>query len=340
MTVTTKTAATLLALLLAAGSWTPQTSGVTSRLRGVSIASETAAWASGANGAVLRTTDAGAHWQTVSVPGGEKLDFRDVQAIDGNTAYILSIGNADASRIYKTADAGKTWSLQFQNANPNAFFDGIAFWNASSGIAFSDPVDGKFLIIRTTDGGAHWNEVPPASIPPAIEGEAAFAASGTSIVTQGTAHAWIGSGGKAARVFRTTDAGLTWSVSATPIISGAAATGIFSVAFRDATNGVVVGGDYQKEKEPSANFAITQDGGKTWQAGSPLPGYRSAISYVRVGSGWDLVAAGPSGSDYSTDGGKTWKPIGDIGYDTLSFLANLPTGFASGAAGRIARWKP
>ena len=334
-----KTIALLLFLFLAV-SWTPQPSGTGARLRGVSISSETVAWASGANGTVLRTVDAGAHWQIIPVPGADKLDFRDVQAIDANTAYILSIGEGESSRIYKTTDSGKNWKLQFQNTNPKAFFDGIAFWNASSGVAFSDPVAGKFLIIRTTDGGSHWTEVPSANIPSAIEGEAAFAASGTSIVTQGLRNAWIATGGKAARVFRSADAGLTWNVAETPIISGGAATGIFSIAFRDEMNGVAVGGDYQKEKEPSANFAVTNDGGKTWKAGTPLPGYRSAVAFVRSGARWDLVVAGPSGSDYSTDGGKTWAGIGETGYDTLSFLPNLPAGFASGAAGRIARWHP
>ncbi len=334
-------AATLLSVIwVVSGSWTLQTSETTARLRGISIANPMTAWASGANGTVLRTTDGGAHWQTLPVPGGEKLDFRDVQAIDANTAIVLSIGAGDASRIYKTTDGGRNWTLQFQNSNPKAFFDGIAFWDAGNGLAFSDPVDGKFVIIRTTDGGAHWAEVPAANIPPAIAGEAAFAASGTSIVTQGTRHAWIGTGGQAARVFRTSDGGLTWSVSPAPIVSGAAATGIFSISFRDAMNGVAAGGDYQKEKEPGANFATTDDGGQTWKPGTPLPGYRSGVAFIKSGSRWDLIAVGPSGSDYSSDGGKTWSAIDSTGYDTVSVLQDRPFAFASGAAGRVAKWMP
>ncbi len=331
---------TMLLTSSAPGVWTPQTSGTSSRFRGVSVVNPSVAWASGANGTFSRTTDGGVHWQSAVVPGAEKLDFRDVHAIDANTAYLLSIGNGENSRIYKTMDGGDNWTLQFTNSNLKAFFDGIAFWDAANGVAFSDPVDGKFVIIRTTDAGAHWTPVPPPNIPAAIEGEAAFAASGTSIVVQGTRNAWIGTGGGAARVFRTEDGGMTWKVAPTPIINGGSAAGIFSVAFRDAKNGVIVGGDYQKEKEANANFAVTTDGGQTWKSGPQLPGYRSAVSYVRSGSRWDLIACGPSGSDYSSDNGRTWSPIDTTGYHALSFASNDPVGFAVGDGGKISKWAP
>lgn len=327
-------------MTLAPGSWIPQESGTQSRFRAVSVASEKVAWASGANGTFARTTDAGSHWQSAVVPGGETLDFRDTYAVDANTAYLLSIGNGESSRIYKTTDAGSTWTLQFKNGDPKAFFDGMAFWDANNGIAFSDPVDGKFPMIRTTDGGAHWTAVPSAGIPPALEGEAAFAASGTSIVVQGSRNAWIGTGGSAARVFRTQDGGNTWTVAATPIVSGGSAAGIFSVAFRDSNNGVIVGGDYQKEKESSANFAFTSDGGRTWKPGAQLPGYRSAAAFVRSGGRWDVIACGPSGCDYSSDQGATWSSIGSVGYHAVDFQARLPLGFAVGEGGRIAKWNP
>jgi photosystem II stability/assembly factor-like uncharacterized protein len=322
----------------ASGNWTAQTSGTPSRFRGVSAVSNSVAWASGANGTFARTTDSGAHWVSAVVPGAEKLDFRDVHGVDADTAYLLSIGEGEGSRIYKTVDGGKTWAVQFRNANPKAFFDGIAFWDAKSGLAFSDPVDGRILIIRTTDGGVHWTEIPSANIPPSIPGEAAFAASGTSIVVQGTRNAWIGTGGATARVFHSIDGGTTWTVASTPLVSGGSAAGIFSVAFRDAMNGVIVGGDYQKEKESNANFAITGDGGQTWKLGPQLPGYRSAVSYVRASARWDLIACGPSGSDYSSDGGQSWTPIDSTGYHALAFLPNAPIGFAVGENGRIASW--
>src|SRR5205809_45267 len=109
-------------LLLAAPHWTVQTSGVTTRLRGVSAVSDRVAWASGSGSTVLRTDDGGATWQKLTVTT-DTVDFRDIDAIDARTAYVLSIGNGSASRIYKTDDAGVTWTLQFKNDNPKAFFD-------------------------------------------------------------------------------------------------------------------------------------------------------------------------------------------------------------------------
>src|SRR3954470_1107796 len=97
--------------------WTLPDSGVNTRLRGVSAVNERVAWASGSGSTVLRTEDGGAIWKKLTVTS-EALDFRDIDAIDENTAYVLSIGNGAASRIYKTTDRGTTWTAQFQNPDP------------------------------------------------------------------------------------------------------------------------------------------------------------------------------------------------------------------------------
>src|SRR5436190_20522745 len=114
----------VLAAVFAAPSWTPQTSGVTARLRGVSAVNARVAWASGSGSTVLRTEDGGASWKKLTVTT-DPLDFRDIDAIDENTAYVLSIGNGAASRIYKTLDGGVTWIPQFRNEDPKAFLDAM-----------------------------------------------------------------------------------------------------------------------------------------------------------------------------------------------------------------------
>jgi len=333
--------AALSIVLSAVGStqWTSQSSGTTARLRGVSAASSTVAWASGSGGAYARTTDGGVSWQSSVMPGAAELDFRDVEAVDANTAYLLSIGNGEQSRIYKTTDGGRDWKLQFTNHNEKAFFDAFAFWDARTGIAVSDPVDGKFILIKTTDGGATWKEIPRANSPSAIQGDGAFAASGTCIAVQGKRNVWFGTGGGAsARVFGSTDGGLTWRDGSTPISAGNASSGIFSIAFRDARNGVIVGGDYKKENESSNNIATTTDGGATWALakGSLLSGFRSAVTYVSGSRGSMLVAVGPSGSDYSVDNGASWKSLGSTGYHAVSFAG--PDGWAVGENGRIGKY--
>lgn len=323
--------------------WELQSSNTKVRFRGVSAVSSTVAWASGERGTYARTTDGGRTWQTGTVPDAAELDFRDVDAFDANTACLLSIGEGERSRIYKTTDGGAHWTLQFKSAKPTAFFDAMAFWDRDHGIAMSDPVGGRFLVITTSDGGATWRETPAEGMPPALAGEGGFAASGTCIAVEGKNNVWFGTGGTSgARVFRSTDRGRTWKVASTSITSGKSA-GIFSVAFRDALSGVIVGGDYTKESESRNNAAITRDGGKSWttiNVAQPS-GYRSCVAYVRDGArrAQMLVAVGPSGSDYSTDQGASWKSFsGTEGFHTASFAHASGAGWAAGEQGRIARY--
>jgi photosystem II stability/assembly factor-like uncharacterized protein len=313
-------------------SWTPQTSGVAARLRGVSAASPDVAWASGSDGTVIRTSDRGATWERLTVPDAATLDFRDIDAVDERTAFVLSIGNGDASRIYKTSDAGATWTLQFRNDDPKAFFDALAFRDDRRGYAFSDSVDGAFIILRTDDAGGRWTRIPPSSLPPALPGEGAYAASGSNIAVRGD-HVWIGT--SASRVLRSSDGGRSWQVSRTPLATGPSA-GIFSVAFRDDANGIVVGGDYRTQTEAVDNAAITSDGGRTWTLVQGLSGFRSAVAYV-PGSARTILAVGPSGSDLSTDGGRTWKALDGPGFHALSFAPRSPIGWAVGERGAIGR---
>jgi photosystem II stability/assembly factor-like uncharacterized protein len=332
--------------VLAAPVWTPQTSGVTSTLRGVSAASPTVAWASGSGATMLRTDDGGATWakQTVAADAAaSRLDFRDVDAIDTTTAYALSIGNGPSSRIYKTTDAGATWTLQFKNDDPKGFFDAMSFWDRDHGIVIGDSIDNKFQILTTSDGGKTWVKVPEHALPPALASEGAFAGSGTNIaaLTPGRSSndAWIGTGaGPKCRVLHTGDRGKTWTIADTPIAASNSA-GIFSVAFRDKNHGVIVGGDYSKEKDAVDNAAITSDGGKTWTL-VKISGFRSVVRYV-PGTKMSLVAVGPQGSDTSDDDGKTWAPLASpatiAGFHTFSFAPNAKTGFAAGGRGVIAK---
>ena len=323
----------ILAATLMAPAWTAQSSGVTARLRGVSAVDERVAWASGSGGTIVRTSDGGATWQAVTVPDAAKLDFRDIDALSADVAYVLSIGNGESSRIYKTADAGRSWTLQFTNTDPKAFFDAMAFWDADRGLAFSDSVDGALVILRTDNGGRTWARVAAGGLPPALDNEGAFAASGTNVVAFGRDHAWIGT--SVGRVLRSTDGGRTWSAAATPLATGSSA-GIFSIAFRDVQHGMVVGGDYRKEGEAVDNAAVTSDGGRTWTMVKGLSGFRSVVSYVPGTT--TVVAVGPQGADHSTDDGRSWTPLaGTSGLHTFAFAPKSRIGWGAGEQGRIVR---
>jgi photosystem II stability/assembly factor-like uncharacterized protein len=330
------------AFVNASAQWLAQASGAQARLRGISAVSDRVVWASGSGSTILRTADGGASWQRLEPPSADRLDFRDIDAVGERAAYVLSIGTGPASRIFKTTDAGATWTHQFANQDPQAFFDAMAFWDADHGIAVSDSVDGRFVIITTEDGGRTWVPVPANRLPAAQENEGFFAASGTNVAVFGDRHAWIGTGAAArARVLRTADRGRTWQIADTPIAAGRTA-GIYSIAFRDAAHGVVAGGDYAKESEARDNLALTTDGGATWTlvTGRGLTGFRSVVAYVPGAATPSVVAVGPSGADHSVDDGRTWTPMPGPGFDTLSFAPGRPVGWAAGSAGRIARLEP
>ncbi len=301
--------------------------------RGLDVVSEKVVWASGTGGTVIRTVDGGKNWDVIKVPGAEKLDFRDIEAFGEKVAYILSIGNGDSSRIYKTTDGGKSWKLQFKNTIEKAFFDSIAFWDEKNGMAQSDPVDGKYVFYRTTDGET-WTKIDTSKMPFAKKGEAAFAASGTCIVTKGKKRIWLITGGMDARVFYSKNRGKSWKVYDTPIVNGTQGSGIFGISMRTKKRGVIVGGNYEKPKEVKNNFAYTKNKGRTWKAASGLRGYRSGVSYIDKKT---IIAVGSSGSDISYDGGKTWKPVDNKNYNAVQSLGEKAT-WVVGPKGMVAKY--
>jgi photosystem II stability/assembly factor-like uncharacterized protein len=326
---------------VSAAQWTRQQGGTKARLRGLAVVNADVVWASGAQGTCVRTTDGGITWKSATVPGAADLDFRDVHAADERSAYLLSIGEGEKSRIYQTADGGNSWALRFINLDPRGFLDAIAFWDADHGIAMGDPVDGRFTILTTTDGGKNWNKSPSERMPLAKKGEGAFAASGTCLVVQGDRNAWFGTGVAAiSRVFRTSDRGQTWTVHDTPIAAANPSSGVFSLAFRDQNEGVAVGGDYKSPEQANRVVATTADGGRTWALpkGHGPGGYRSGVAYVPGAAEPTLVAVGPTGTDLSTDGGRTWTPLGTSGFHTVGFAGPIDGGWAAGEDGLIARW--
>ena len=312
--------------------WELTPTGSTARLRGLSAVSGRVAWASGSLGTVLRTTNKGATWQSVGPPGTQALQFRDIEAFDRNRAVILSIGTGTDSRIYRTTDGGQTWTLVFQNTDPAAFYDCMAWFGKHRGLALSDPVNGRFRILATNDGGRTWNVIA-ASMPPALPLEFAFAASGQCITTAGGRDAWFATGGDAvARVFHSGDRGLTWTVANTPVRSGPSA-GIFALAFRDKRHGIAAGGDFAAPTASPDALANTKDGGETWRLNTNAPDeYRSGAHWV---TGRDVITVGPSGSDVSTDGGRTWMGFDEGSFDTVD-CAGGHACWAAGELGRVA----
>jgi photosystem II stability/assembly factor-like uncharacterized protein len=302
----------LLLVASAGAQWTRLNVPTTASLRGLSVVSEEVVWASGTEGTVIRTADGGKNWSVLKVAGAEQLDFRGIKAFDGDNAVIISSGPAEKgqARIYRTSDGGKTWQQSFEEKRAGIFFDAVAFWDRQHGIVLSDPVEGKFALFMTEDGGASWKQLNPAALPAALPNEGAFAASNSCLVVQGRSNVWFATGGASvARVFRSHDRGKTWQVSETPMHPKNASSGIFSLMFQTSKSGVAVGGDYQHpESSDLPNVLNTQDGGKTWQQGSatnPAGVYLSSITFVWRPGKDSMVAVGIAGALIS-DGGSPW----------------------------------
>ena len=118
----------------ASAQWEMQDSHTTSNLRGIHAVNASVAWASGADGTILRTQDGGVHWQKCAIPpGGDKLDFRGVWAWDANTALVMSAGPGEQSRVYRTSDGCAHWMEDVRNTDKDGFWDAMVFQPESSG---------------------------------------------------------------------------------------------------------------------------------------------------------------------------------------------------------------
>ncbi len=324
--------------------WQVQTSGVDSNLRGVSVSyapsdkHDYVVWASGSNGVILRSTDEGGTWTQLSVKGGDNLDFRGIKGFDAETAYVMSSGDGDKSRIYKTTDSGKSWRLQYSDKRPGFFLDSLVCDSQAHCLALSDPVDGRFLVLGTDDG-EHWKELPRDKMPAALPKEGAFAASGTSIaICDRGDHIYFGTGGGAGtRVFHSADHGRSWTALEIPIASGNASSGIFGVACGGFLV-AAVGGDYKDPANAKRVTAYSNDFGATWHLAEQQPGgYRSGVGECGYG---DFAAVGPNGTDISHDErgeAMHWQRTDKLNLNAVSFEGQA--GWAVGPKGTIARFK-
>ena len=292
------------------GSLTTETN---TSIRGLSVISDSVAWVSGSNGFIGRTVDGGKDWKWTKPKGYEKCDFRDIEAFDENRAIIVNAGSP--AYILRTEDGGKNWTECYKNLDSAIFLDGMDFWDENNGIIFGDPIQNRMQILTTTDGGRSWGNSSAGLRYDMAPGEAGFAASGTSIKTMGSGKVWIATGGKKSNIYTSDNYGLLWKKYDCPILQGENSTGAFSIDFYNENQGIVVGGDYQKDKENTNNVLLTRDGGKSWDKPSrPVFGYRSGVTWFNDKS---CFATGTSGTDVSRDGGYHWYHISDDSFNVI-----------------------
>jgi photosystem II stability/assembly factor-like uncharacterized protein len=337
----------IVAVTPAQAQWSMQQSNTTASLRGIYNAGGGAAWASGAQGTVLHTTDDGKTWQTCAVPrGAEKLDFRGIQAFDANTAIVMSSGTGDLSRLYKTADACRTWKLVFTNPDASGFWDALQFASRAFGMLIGDQVRGHFPAFFSRDAGETWKQFDPTVFAAADKSQSFFAASNTSLLVDATRdQLYLITGGGTASLIAIDGyftSGAKISSTHLDMASGETAGG-FSLASRVAGPDLVlvaVGGDY-KAPDQARGTATYRIGGRWRVSDTPPHGYRSAVAYYAPARTW--IAVGPNGTDISTDDGRNWralKAIAGEGPDADKNWNALSLPFVAGPNGRIAKLNP
>ncbi len=352
-------------------SWTLQNSGTTAGLRGIDSVDGSIAWASGANGTVLKTIDSGGHWSLCAIPDADKdgatLDFRGIQAQDAETAIVMASGPGNKSRLYKTTDGCKSWVLVFKNPDaPEGFFASIKFHREQRllrdhegfGLLLGAPVKGKLPVFETRDGGHTWTRIENTTLGVEGAGSGPFAASNGSITDFGTGFNFLVTGGRrGSYLLRLNYEGTywlndaspltrSWSTTSLPFLKGSDSAGVFAIRGRvdllqdkdQAVKGVqyrlvAVGGDYTKPSETTATAAYSLDGGQHWSAATTPPhGYRSSVAWSSELKAW--IAVGANGSDISRDDGQSWAPFPDTANGNWNAVS-LP--FVVGPRGAIAR---
>jgi photosystem II stability/assembly factor-like uncharacterized protein len=300
-------------------------------IRGLSVVDNQIAWASGSKGYVAVTQNGGKSWKWQQVKGFEQSDFRDVEAFSDKEAIIMSSGTP--ALVLKTSNGGATWKAVYRNDDKAYFLDAIDFYNRKHGLIMGDPIRDQFLLLETKNKGKTWKALPSA--PKALPNEAAFAASGTCFrVIKNHDNAVLVTGGSVSRCLIGSHL-KNWTAVTMPLAQGKASKGAFSIASGGGYT-VITGGDYQNNHRTDSTACYYDGKSKDnpFQLAQRMPaGYQSCVAYV---SGTTFISTGTSGTNISTDGGKTWKQIDTVSFNVCQKAKHGNLVLLTGDGGKIA----
>lgn len=308
------------------------TSGTKTSLRGLCAVSDNVVWVSGSNGKVAKSIDAGNSWKWFTVKGFEKNDFRDIEAFDENNAIIMAVDSP--AYILKTSDGGESWKTVYENHTKGIFLDAMDFYDAQNGIIIGDPIENKFFLLSTGDGGNTWIEKSVYERPNASKGEACFASSGTNIKLLKNRKFMFVSGGLQSKLYKKDI--FDFGVANLPITQGKESTGANSIDFNNKKTLIVVGGDFTKPNDTTANCFISKSNGKTWLAPQiPPSGYRSCILFYKKKT-W--LTCGLNGAEISIDDGNIFTNISTESFHVCKKVKSGESVFFAGRDGKIGKF--
>jgi photosystem II stability/assembly factor-like uncharacterized protein len=307
--------------------------GLPASIRGLSVVDDSIAWISGSKGYVAKTNDGGKTWNWQQVKGFEKADFRDIEAFSAKEAIIMSSGTP--ALILKTTDGGQNWQVKYRNADTAYFLDAMDFSDQQHGYVLGDPINNKFLLLETKDGGETWHSFknPPDALP----GEAAFAASGTCLRTNGLIT--IVTGGTSSRILISPQGRSNWVSTSLPLTNKKPSRGAFSVAYGKSES-IVVGGDYEKDTKTDSVAYILPEAKSINKQNIPATGpsgFQSCVEYI---NGETFLSTGTPGSNITVDGGKTWTKIDDVSYNVCRKAKRGKLVLLAANGGKIGIYKP
>jgi photosystem II stability/assembly factor-like uncharacterized protein len=301
--------------VFAQGTWTPQTSPVTTDINSASAVNTDVCWMCGPSAVVVRTVNGGSSWSTAN-SGLAGNDFYNLWAISANECWL---GAGDGG-LWHTTNGGSNWS--FIALTPaSVFINVVHFFDANNGFIQGDPVSQTWRYYVTTNGGANWTL--GANAPTSVGTEAGW---NNSYCALDTGHIWWG-----------TNVSKIWKGSFMGPFSSHPTSGSpysFGVWFNNANTGAAC-------FQVGANKNST-DGGVTWSTASFTPSQTPFALKGIPGTAymWEGSGTTSAGTIYrSTNNGTSFVSQLNISYAVYGLtFANINCGWAGTAGGHIYKY--
>ena len=259
----------------------------------ISVVDTNVVWTTlgGTNNLFLTTKNGGKTWSSKNIASSSAngLSLSNISAISASKAYAcLNPGNSVGGEILVTSDSGKTWASQTTANFTNSWADWVYFFDSNNGVCMGDPYSNKFFVYTTSNGGSSWSRVSTSNLPAALTGEAGIM--NDFDVYQNSI--WFGT--TSGRIYKSSDKGLTWSVTSTILSNG----DVIYVKLKDASNAIAYDGSYS-----SNTFYKTSDAGATWtQANSFGSPYYNNLAFVHgTASTWVNINGYESSVSFNND---------------------------------------